>query len=108
AYVVTNSWPVVEFPALTGRSVPTVDEVLRTENLERLAQELAGLTAVVACGGQAHAAVRALREGGGLQAAVAEARHLSQRSVNMIPGAADTAGRIALWCEGVITQLRAR
>ena len=107
SYVVTNSWPIVEFPALTGRSVPTVEEVLGSANLERLAQELAGLTAIVACGGQAHAAVRALREGRTLQeTAVAEARHLSQRSVNMIPGAGDTAGRIALWCEGVIAQLR--
>ena len=106
AYVVTNSWPIVEFPALTGRSVPTVDEVLGADNLRRLGRELAGLDAVVACGSQAHAAVRALHESGGLRTDLAKARHLSQRSVNMIPGAGDTAGRIALWCEGVIAQLR--
>ena len=107
-YVITNSWPNVEYPAMTGRSVPTVDEVLRAENLERLARELAGLAAVVACGGQAHEAVRALRQRGALRADVAQARHLSQRSVNMIPGASDTPGRIALWCEGVIAQLQGR
>ena len=49
---------------------------------------------------------RALHESGGLRTDLAKARHLSQRSVNMIPGAGDTAGRIALWCEGVIAQLR--
>jgi hypothetical protein len=32
-------------------------------------------------------------------------RHLSQRAVNMIPGAADTPGRIGVWCDGVIGQL---
>ena len=104
-YVVTNSWDTVEYPALTGRSVPTEEEVLAPANLRRLAAELVGLEVVVACGAQAHAALRALRQSGAVRFAVAEARHLSQRSVNMIPGAGDTAGRIALWCEGVLAQL---
>ena len=108
SYVITNSWETVEFPALTGRSVPTVEEVLAPTNLRRLAVELAGLEVVVACGAQAHAALRALRETGALAARVAEERHLSQRSVNMIAGAGDTAGRIGLWCDGVIAQLWAR
>ena len=40
-YVVTNSWDRVEYPALTGRSVPTEGEVLMPANLERLAREIA-------------------------------------------------------------------
>lgn len=105
SYVITNSWDSVEYPGLTGRSVPTVEEVLRPESLRRLAGELMGLGMVVACGAQAHAAMRALRQGGACGAAVAEARHLSQRSVNMIAGASNTAGRIGVWCDGVIAQL---
>lgn len=104
-YVVTNAWPRVEYPALTGRSVPTEAEVLAPDNLARLAAELAGLRWVVACGAQAHAAVRALCAGGRLQARVAYERHLSQRAVNGIRGAADSAGRLALWCESVLRQL---
>ncbi len=36
------------------------------------------------------------------------ARHLSQRSVNMIAGASDTPGRIGVWCDGVVAQLLRR
>jgi hypothetical protein len=105
AYVVTNAWPHVEYPALTGRSVPAEAEVLVPDNLSRLAAELAGLRTVVACGQQAQAAVRALQSRGQLEARVALARHLSQRSVNMLPGATDTPGRIRVWCDGVLAQL---
>ena len=49
-YVVTNSWDRVEYPALTGRSVPTEGEVLMPANLERLAREIAALERVVAFG----------------------------------------------------------
>ena len=108
AYVVTNAWPRVEYPALTGRSVPTLEEVLAPDNLTRLAGELAGLRWVVACGAQAHAAVRALQAQGRLgSAALACERHLSQRSVNGIRGAVDSAGRLALWCASVLRQLDA-
>ncbi len=107
AYVVTNAWATVEYPALTGRSVPTVDEVLQPDNLARLARELAGLRWVVACGTQAHAAVRALQASGHLGAAVACERHLSQRSINGIRDGADTAERIARWCDSVLQQLDA-
>jgi len=103
-YVITNSWDKVEFPALTGRSVPSLPEVLDEVNLARLATEVASLQTLVACGAHAQAAVRALADRGALRARVAFARHLSQRSVNMIPGAPDTAGRIALWCDGVLAQ----
>ena len=105
AYVVTNSWPNVEYLALTGRSVPTEDEVLEPDNLARLTIEIAQLQVVVACGAQAQAAVKALSATGAINAKVALARHLSQRSVNMIPGASDTPGRIRIWCEGVLAQL---
>ncbi|MCX7694040.1 hypothetical protein LCC91_13255 [Tepidimonas taiwanensis] len=103
-YVITNAWPQVEYPALTGRSVPTVAEVLQSENLARLAAELAGLRTVVACGAQAHEAVRALRASGALAAEVAYGRHLSQRAINTLRGATDTPGRIALWAADVAQQ----
>ena len=104
-YVVTNSWDKVEYPALTRRSVPTLDEVLMAANLARLAAEIAPLQTIVACGAHAQAAVRALADRGAIRARLAFGRHLSQRSVNMIPGAADTPGRIGLWCDGVVAQL---
>jgi len=105
AYVITNSWEGVEYPALTGRSVPSEAEVLTDGNLHRLAAELSGLETIVACGAQAQAAVRALVDRGRTVADIAFARHLSQRSVNMIPGASDTPGRIERWCDGVLGQL---
>jgi hypothetical protein len=104
-YVITNSWSRVEYPALTQRSVPTLNEVLEIGNLRRLAEEVAALDTLVVCGAQAHAAVQALADRGAIQARLAFARHLSQRSVNMIAGAADTAGRIGVWCDGVVAQL---
>ena len=107
-YVITNSWENVEYPALTQRSLPTLDEVLGATNLQRLTTEIAPLDAIVACGAHAHAAVRALAERGAIRARLAFGRHLSQRAVNMIPGANDTAGRIGVWCDGVIDQLQHR
>ncbi|MDP1899622.1 MAG: hypothetical protein Q8K96_04090 [Rubrivivax sp.] len=107
-YVITNSWERVEYPALTGRSVPSEQEVLTPVNLARLAAELGHLSTIVACGAQAQAAVRALVDLRLIAADVAYARHLSQRSVNMIPGATDTPGRIEAWCDGVLGQLADR
>lgn len=104
AYVITNSWSVVEYPALTGRSVPSEAEVLRADNLERLAAEISALERIIACGAQAQAALRALQVSGAVRAQVAFGRHLSQRSVNMIPGGTDTASRIRLWCDAVLAQ----
>lgn len=106
-YVITNSWSAVEYPALTDRSVPTEAEVLQPANLQRLAGEIAGLERIVACGAQAQAALRALQSAGATRARVAFGRHLSQRSVNMIPGGADTASRIGLWCDAVLAQFDA-
>ncbi|MBK9361253.1 MAG: hypothetical protein IPM99_09125 [Rubrivivax sp.] len=107
AYVITNAWQAVEYPALTGRSVPTEAEVLAPANLARLAAEVETLDLVVACGAQAQAAVRALTATGRLQAHAAFGRHLSQRAVNMIPGGADTPSRIERWCDDLIAQLDA-
>lgn len=104
-YVITNSWDSVEYPALTGRSVPAEAEVLVPSNLARLRAEIEGLALVVACGAHAQSAVRALSQRGDIGASVAFARHLSQRAVNMIPGGSDTPGRIRLWCEAVLAQL---
>lgn len=104
-YVVTNAWDRVEFPALTGRSVPTEAEVLQADNLSRLRDEIAQLEVVVACGAQAHAALRQLCATGAVVARVAYGRHLSQRAVNGIRGATDTPGRIRAWCDEILCQL---
>ena len=107
AYVVTNAWNQVEYPALTGRSVPGEAEVLTPDNLTRLLGEIEALPTVVACGAQAHAALRQLVAERRTRAAVAYARHLSQRSVNMIPGGATTDERISRWVDQVLAQLPA-
>jgi hypothetical protein len=106
-YVITNAWSRVEYPALTGRSVPAEAEVLQAANLERLRGEIDALQTVIACGSQAQAAVRALVASGQIRSRVAFGRHLSQRSVNMIPGGSDTPSRIRLWCDVVLAQLAA-
>jgi hypothetical protein len=107
AYVITNSWPKVEYLASTGRSVPDVSEVLEDANLARLASEVQHLSQVIACGKQAQAAVKALVDQGRLRAQVAFGRHLSQRSVNMISGGSDTPSRIQIWCDSILGQLHA-
>ncbi|MEO8278932.1 MAG: hypothetical protein ABI564_04525 [Ideonella sp.] len=104
AYVITNAWAQVEYPALTGRSVPSESEVLEPSNLMRLESEIAAVERVIACGAQAHAAMRAIAaRRPALE--VAYARHLSQRSVNMIAGGSNTAERIARWADLVLGQL---
>jgi hypothetical protein len=104
-YVVTNAWSQVEYMALSDRSVPSEAEVLEEANLQRLAGEIDGLRTIVACGAQAHAALRRLVSQGSIVARVAYARHLSQRSVNMIPGGSTTDERIERWVEQVLAQL---
>jgi hypothetical protein len=104
-YVITNSWSQVEYPALTGRSVPSEAEVLAPANLDRLHVEISALELVVACGAQAQAAVRALAAAGRLKARTVFGRHLSQRSVNMIAGGTDTASRIERWCDDLLAQI---
>ena len=106
-YVITNSWDRIEYPALTGRSVPQEAEVLATANLDRLRGEIQSLHLIVACGAQAKAAVRALQAGGLLAGQVAFGRHLSQRSVNMIAGGIDTPSRLARWCDDLLVQIDA-
>ncbi len=104
-YVITNCWNKVEYPALTERSVPSEAEVVAAPNLARLQREIAGLDLIVACGAQAQAALRELVRAGSISSQVAYGRHLSQRSVNMIPGASDTPGRVQRWCDAVLAQL---
>ena len=104
-YVITNAWDRVEYPALTGRSVPTEVEVVQATVLDRLHAEIEALDTIVACGLQARAALQALSAQGRLRAHTAFCRHLSQRSVNMIVGGTDTPSRIRLWCEALLAQL---
>ncbi|MEO6410142.1 MAG: hypothetical protein ABIO45_15515 [Burkholderiaceae bacterium] len=108
SYVITNAWAQVEYMALNQRSVPSEAEVLMPDNLARLAGEISALTTVVACGAHAHAAVRVLVAQGAVGARVAYARHLSQRSVNMIAGGSTTDDRIARWVDQVLAQLPER
>src|SRR5688572_12744209 len=56
SYLITNAWPKAEYPAKTGRSVPTEAEIMSGENIERLFQEVGALRFVVACGDLAHVA----------------------------------------------------
>ena len=73
--------------------------------MDRLLGEIASLHTIVACGAQAQAALRQIVREGRTGAAVAHARHLRQRSVNMLPGGATTEERIARWAGQVLAQL---
>lgn len=58
---IANAWPCIEYQSLTGRSEATAEEILRPENLDRLASELSHITHfVVVCGWAAQTALDAL------------------------------------------------
>ncbi|HYF80765.1 MAG TPA: hypothetical protein VD973_26950 [Symbiobacteriaceae bacterium] len=86
-FTITNAWAGVEYDEATGRSEATDAEVLRPDNLDRLAGELSGITDCVFCfGDKAHLAVAALAEAGRLEPGcrAVKVRHLSMRSLNQI------------------------
>ncbi|MDF2629889.1 MAG: hypothetical protein K0R39_3720 [Symbiobacteriaceae bacterium] len=86
-FTITNAWAQIEYDEATGRSEATDAEVLRLDNLDRLAGELQGTTDCIFCfGDKAHLAVSALAGAGRLQPGcrVVKVRHLSMRSLNQI------------------------
>lgn len=48
---IANAWPCVEYEALTGRSQAEIPEILETENMSRLANELRIIEKVIICSG---------------------------------------------------------
>jgi hypothetical protein len=108
AYVLTNSWAQIEYPAKTGRSEATVAEILAPDNLNRLERELAGITTILICGQKAKHAVLELQAQGRLAAAqIAIVRHLSPLAVNSHAAWRGKSGdeRLALWAADVVGQL---
>jgi hypothetical protein len=108
AYVLTNSWSQIEYPAKTGRSEATVTEILSADNLARLERELFGITTILICGHKAKHAVLALQAQNRVQGArVAVVMHLSPLAVNSHKAWRGKSGdeRLALWAAEAIAQL---
>jgi uracil-DNA glycosylase len=109
AYVLTNSWSQIEYPAKTGRSEATAAEILSPDNLNRLERELAGITTILICGQKAKHAVLELQARGRLTGAkVAIVMHLSPLAVNSHAAWRGKSGdeRLALWAQAAVSQLR--
>ncbi|MDI9334563.1 MAG: hypothetical protein QM533_09325 [Cytophagales bacterium] len=108
-YVLTNSWPHIEYAAKTGRSEATALEVLSPDNLHRLESELAGITTILICGQKAKHAVVELQAKKRLlpQTKVAIAMHLSPLAVNSHVAWRGKSGdeRLTLWAADVVRQL---
>ena len=82
---ITNAWPCVEYKKCTKRSEPTNSEILTTENISRLANELDQIENVIVCCGQkAQRSVNCLRKEEKLHHAVivVSLRHLSNQALN--------------------------
>ena len=109
AYVLTNSWSQIEYPAKTGRSEATAAEILSPDNLDRLERELANITTILICGQKAKHAVLELQAQGRLNnAKIAIVMHLSPLAVNSHAAWRGKSGdeRLALWAADAIAQLR--
>jgi hypothetical protein len=107
AYVLTNSWPQIEYPAKTGRSEATATEILSPANLDRLERELTSITTILICGQKAKHAVLALHEQNRLaRARVAVVMHLSPLAVNSHKAWLGKSGdeRLALWAAEAVRQ----
>ena len=108
AYVLTNSWSQIEYPAKTGRSEATATEILSPDNLNRLERELSNITTILICGQKAKQAVLELQAQGRLaNAKVAIVMHLSPLAVNSHAAWRGKSGdeRLALWAAEAIAQL---
>lgn len=82
-YLITNSWPSVEYKKKTGRYLPRISEVLVEGNLARLTKELAGVGYAICCGKHATRSVAACKNRG-FRGEIISMRHLSQRSINKL------------------------
>ena len=108
AYVLTNSWSQIEYPAKTGRSEATATEILSPDNLNRLERELADISTILICGQKAKHAVLELQAQGRLAGArVAIVMHLSPLAVNSHAAWRGKSGdeRLSLWAADVVRQL---
>ena len=82
---ITNAWSRVEYEGHTGRSEATIPEILETENLLRLANELRVIeNVIVCCGDKAQMAVCCLYSRGCLQntESIVCLRHLGGQALN--------------------------
>ena len=82
---ITNAWRCVEYKELTGRSQATIPEILGTENISRLANELGDIeNVIVCCGDKAQMAVCCLYSRGSLCCTVKIVRlcHLANKALN--------------------------
>jgi len=108
AYVLTNSWSQIEYPAKTGRSEATAAEILSPENLSRLEHELVGIRTILICGQKAKHAVLELQAQGRLaKIKITLVMHLSPLAVNSHAAWRGKSGdeRLALWAADAIAQL---
>ena len=84
-FTITNAWPTVEYRACTGRTQPTLEEVLNPANLYRLADELSEIEQlIICCGTLARRAVCLLQRTGrlGCTVRVAKLPHLGNQALN--------------------------
>ena len=80
---ITNAWPKVEYKAKTGRSEPTPKEARAPENIERLQEELEGITDfVIFCGEAARAVSQRLQLK--LKPRMVYIRHIGLRGMSLI------------------------
>lgn len=82
---ITNSWSCVEYKERTGRSEATISQILETENILRLANELGVIeNVIVCCGDKAQRAVCCLYNRGKLHCTVkiVSLCHLGNQALN--------------------------
>lgn len=78
---ITNSWPNIEYNKFTGRSEATKHEIIHSDNLDRLYDDIKVTTKYIICFGEnANYAVNQINRN--LQATIITARHLSSRNLN--------------------------
>lgn len=77
---ITNAWPNIEYDNLTGRSEADNNEILNTENLERLKEEIGNAEIIFVFGKKAKLAVKNIQLNNTF--IVIEATHPSPLNVN--------------------------
>lgn len=103
-YLLTNSWPTIEYRAATERSGCDWHELVAKGNLERLHDEIKDLKTVIACGEEARVAVQLCAEFLGLKATFAYASHTARAALGC-PTKDAYPLVIRAWAEGIASQL---
>ncbi len=100
---ITNSWDQIEYQGKTGRSEADLQEVLSTQNLNRLLDELAHVQEIIFCSGiRAEVAIGALKSSGQLQdVRILSMPHLGMRGINSIK--TDLSGAAIIPAEKAVT-----